>query len=69
MKIGDFIPDIVNRDSQLVKANNFLANGPYDGGFGNFYKSRNGPIGGSSGSSGHLSEAQPYGIKVSALQK
>jgi hypothetical protein len=54
MKIGDFIPDIANRDAKLVEANSFL-NKIYDNGFGNFYKSSTGR--------GFESSVQPYGVE------
>jgi hypothetical protein len=53
MKIGDFIPEIVNRDAKLVEANSFL-NKIYDQGFGQFSKSYG---------NGVESSASPYGIE------
>ena len=52
MRISDFLPDIANRDSKLVQANEFL-NKIYDNGFANFAKSYK----------GMESQAQPLGIE------
>ena len=51
--MGDFLPEIVNRDAKLIQANEFL-NKVYENGFGAFAKSH---------TSGLEAIAQPYGIE------
>ena len=54
MKLGDFLPDLVNKDAQLVQGNQWL-NKLYDMGFTGFMKSKYG--------SSTESAAQYYGLE------
>lgn len=54
MKLGDFLPDIVNRDAKLVQSNQWL-NKLYDMGFTGFMKAKYG--------SNIESATQYYGIE------
>lgn len=56
MKLGQFLPDVVNRDNKLVQANNMLANAIYDQGF-NHYMHKAG------GKQGMMSAVNQYGIE------
>jgi len=55
MKLGEFLPDIVNQDAQLIQSNKLLKT-MYDSGFTNFMKSRY-------GESGTKSAVEYYGIE------
>jgi len=55
MKLGEFIPDIATRDTQLVQSNKLLKT-MYDNGFQNFVKS-------SYGDSGMKSDINYYGLE------
>ena len=59
MKAGDFLPDIVQKDSQLVQGNQWL-NKLYDMGFTGFMKAQY-------GATGAESAAQYYGIEQLCL--
>ena len=54
MKVGDFLPDLVNKETQLVQSNQWL-NKLYDMGFTGFMKAQYG--------SNVESAAQYYGIE------